>query len=1762
MLAVALLGAPAAFAVTGREEPVPAVAPGDKPIVTVEGNAVVDSSGKTTGYFELALKVKTGEKPAAGAAGPENRFYSASVALRYNATVLQPVSWDYMPGIENPAFDATLPEDPNSNPKTITVGTDYTETVKTATVQNPLAIETKKDDTIAVAEAKIAGYVASDPAAVAQNEKYDTAQITLTAQAPAGGKVYQEDTILCVVRFKYDKDEYPMLEGNTFQFMDGTVGAATNYVKVPNAAQRPGDGSGFDATAVWMANDVEASFTSAGQMAWYEGFVNGEETALYYYVGAPAMSANTRPAGTVGAGIAMPKTKGKAVFSMTGATYSYTENLLTAKSCHASDLAAEPANSDTPAAGDLVFVLVNAESYAKEGSDPDKMCAVLFYDWDDTLIGTLVVQKDQDARQAVNKYVKDHLIHPELTGEGVDITSMARKDNYRGKYPNEPAAEGVLNPKGDEYVKTAEGYPLSNKLDYVFLKRPMEHDGEAPKVEEYTDNEKYQAALKAWEAKWVQTSKENDTDPNVKDAAWDTELPYIYGWAEVADPAHPEEVWTTLGVGELDFYNQESSTFGRYIEIGNNPARLTVQDQEFTFANFDFSANTQDDTAYAVKAVYEPGLDLPNSTTPYRLAREPYYSKLSAGAAASGGAYEIVSAFERAGTVADLNNNLYGVPRAREPAVRQDTTMDYRWIKNEDLDVENNIPNVLDYDAYTGKGETTYTLVPVDNVDYISFSLSLSARQNKVDYYLVDAYGSSFVAGQRRAISDAPTRSQGTPTVDNYNYYTTESDTLDAYYDATYANRDGSRGFVLFGTLNNLIEKASYLELGLIEEDEFNQYITLEALQDANVRDADGYFYEGIQIVNARQVLRDAATAAKVAGKWNNERNCAQLTYHELQNFIINGSLDDGGTISWCHYHQICADTQSGKPGDWNELIAMATNGSEKDLTNIALLTPPEIEQMTHLRRTDGGTWDSADFAKKLAAAVQAGNTTWDTLQFALDTGAPTGVDPTTYSKAHYWWYDGAISVTFNSWADLGAAVKAAVVNSTEGMQDGSLVGAREAKLRQLEKAFDLAFPTDGSSSVTYQWKNVIHNLKPGEEQPFANFDAFVTAVEDAYTALVGAGNTYEAITWAQVQHYLINRDPTITQAAAQVVADAEYWWYDFGIKITTLGDLLNVAATCTANDMSPLDQFTYTMLTTNDEFMFAAHFGGTGFTEADMGALREKLYNMVTEYGRTDMEWPDVQYYILHGYGTPNQIRNEKAYYWWEKGGKPQPITISTEEDLIRAAFAELYNGNTDALKQLTLASQMDALRLVKTNVTDAPTFADLGHFADDEIANVKSSLKTLVGAALGAGEHYAPPTLNWYQIQHYLTTSAYQADQKSPDLSTSIYWWKDMNDNPNLSSETPLDILLNRMAIYIQSGVDADSRNADILINADAANGWPGLTNTDDSLNFANENDKLSFRASKAAARYAKATVKSGLQKRIIEISNLAASNSLYYADGKVNLTWYQIQYYIINYKTIKTITDADTAKTAVDEYIDSITKTTLLPWLPTWLSETRSILGSDINVQPQEVELAPEQQAIADLTLQISDVTWEMSQDPANALGYMAELNQLITQLNELMGQTPPAAEVVPPVEEVEPPIETTDPPAEETEPPTETTDPPVEETDPTEGETDPTVEETNPTETETKPPVEDTEPPAEETDPTEEETNPPATETDQPDNEANPPTEETNQPDTEETGEPDLVMAIPSYYTQLTFRAPSLMTLPPTVPCDSWLIYFTNSWRYRP
>ena len=107
---------------------------------------------------------------------------------------------------------------------------------------------------------------------------------------------------------------------------------------------------------------------------------------------------------------------------------------------------------------------------------------------------------------------------------------------------------------------------------------------------------------------------------------------------------------------------------------------------------------------------------------------------------------------------------------------------------------------------------------------------------------------------------------------------TDQPDMADEWYDANYVEREGSQGFVLNGTINQLMQMATQYHLGEITLNYLNSFLTADTINDINIRiDKDGKIPSTISEANsAKEAILAAAQVAKdqhygVEDYWNNE---------------------------------------------------------------------------------------------------------------------------------------------------------------------------------------------------------------------------------------------------------------------------------------------------------------------------------------------------------------------------------------------------------------------------------------------------------------------------------------------------------------------------------------------------------------------------------------------------------------------------------------------------------------------------------------------------------------------------------------------------------------------------------------------------------------------------------------------------------------------------------------------------------------------------
>lgn len=1324
-----------------------------KPTVVIQGNVVVDKN-KPTGFYELALCVKTArtitdkatndpvteEQYAQVLADDEKNgtthavddydivnypFQSAASTVRVDLDALTAVTWGsgkpvYSTWTQNhgtagvyAAEDANYPRgidmtDPD-NLENAALFTSLKEIIDAEAANGNqdkvrVRLDTAKPDEVTNATALIEGYDAAT----------HTALLTLTANSTTTANVvYNTPTPVVVVRFAYDLNRFkntvvgdpndPVTAPNTSDFwagLDRNDSAEVTNGKSPLTCLAAGDQTpGAD---LYGDSDREAAEASIHQAVWYEHNMESDQVAqrstqFYYYLGAENKSHETDTQNIQvleddGTGkrvlkdysLVMPHTAGKVVLADKNAEYATPGDPETAKYSFFQNLL-------TMGDKTLRVELVNAETYRKPTGGGG--INILFYDWDDSLIGSLIVDGG-DVRSQVEEYVEENLVHPDLRPDKVlsqmggklpdystttpaagspaetyqNLTnSLARDYTYRGKYAYTVGDPDTVGADGDTANKAranGEDYPLTNKLDYVFTKRVNT-----------AVTRTVTTGLSQYDETYVLPYKL--TGEGMEDAAL---YPYAYGWAVVEDTSAKnqagwkvmydakkiEDTWTTVGVGELsnvdpDYYDSGSATpktvsapaAGSSVVAGSTaytaPAFLADADPDWTdntggtnpknpnneyayqlnssgsegyFRFADFSDIDAELAQYQtqsgerkntliVKAVYEPGESLLDRGS-YEMIQRPYYNKLNNVSASGGAAYSVQVTLERQNST---QGQVQGVSRVRVPVIRQDNTIDQKWIESEFPEVSHDLINATIAEARSGE-QSTYTKVDIDNGEEIQFSLSVSARQNKVNYVLVEQYNDNFVTGGQR--SEQNYNRLGLEfAIDNYNYQTKESVDGDGYYDSDYETRNGSHGFVLYGTLNQLMQ---YATLNHTEGTDVTLIISRTNMMDANLRaNLKGDEPSVLNQADMRQAILNAAIACEAhkgdPDFWNSELNCAELSYHQLQWYIIDGSLDtravaDGKKLDFCHLHEECAAAMSTIPDTWDEIITAARANNTADLSK---MTTTAIENLTYLRTdANGRPFDSAnnfttaiiDAVTKLDA-LHAGETdykpSWWELQYVFLNGNTASVDDMrSEASGKYWWYDGSTTApalpttASEQWPALLQAARDVYIPYNATLKDGVTNDwTTTTHLATAKTAFDRNAATSAASHPAWQTLtgNLVldHHEDPildDDDNPtgelnyttdkFPSFEDFQTRLVDAMKLLDASGTGgSQSPTWRELQLAILQVDDPTDDAGA--ATGDEYWWYNGAkpFKITNLRTLIEAVRRMALDDAG--DIVTYT---------------------------------------------------------------------------------------------------------------------------------------------------------------------------------------------------------------------------------------------------------------------------------------------------------------------------------------------------------------------------------------------------------------------------------------------------------------------------------------------------------------------------------------------------------------------------------------------------------
>lgn len=1274
---------------------------------------------------------------------PNNKmFRDLMVSLVYDSSMLTPVSWEAVP-------------DENGAVTPLALGEGEYSTQQSA----------KKADGIATA-------VALTQAAT---EGSNSNLLYFHAESMKGVSL-PDRTTLAVVRFK-------MADAAIQKFSLQDKGDGTTQLLYDGIAA---DAAAMTAHFVHFSPDEAAVDSPAGQSLYYYSGDN-----QFYYTPVTARETVTEKVLLTGNSTATdvpytaPKTLGKKVLAVdeakagTAEYYSYLSNLLPE--------------------GNVSFSLTTGESYAKTGLELDKLCVITYMDWDDTILGTQIVPQNADVRKLVNDYVKDNFIYPELQNN-TNYTSTARADSYRGKYP-------YSGPSGSATEERADGtdFPLTNKLEYTFLKKGMGKNTSNP-------------AAPIW-----------------KQTGIDTAYPFIHGWAIVPSEG---ECWTTLGVGELAGYNAAAGT------LPITSANLYFQPADFVDIR---------DHAITVKAIYEPGEKLKKDYQ-YSIAGKPEIGRYGYTASTENATYAIKYQYER------IYTDGYGVSRAREPVVKQGTIMD-----------------ALSMDGNNSKSAPVYMEIKVENKDIINVMLTPAGAVWSLTYVLADTYGTNFVLASDRSVLG---NSMNIPSNFDYEHF-------------KYSTRLGSDGLVFQATLNTILKEAVKAAKG--DANALAQHFKVATAADLNLKaNLSGSELIGASLDNAVTKIKAAVAAAMSASG----SEAVSLTWHQLQYHIIHASSDGSGgiigadgsimsdeackaaeTYKWCRLLDGCVGSNLVTVETLLDLLNIIHAGDEDSLK---LLTLDQVNNSPlYLRSSESGVTfvDLSIFIDQMRAIIISAGTsystlTWPQAQYALINGGIV-VDANAAqneSDQKYYWREGLRPVT--DWTSF--------LNAAHGAANGNSGALNLLSLANINNApLYLRTDIDGASFTNEQ------------------LDDFRAAIKRLVNL---AGENWATITWEQTQYYLIHGGSAMpSAAAAKTEADQYYYWAGGARPVTDLASLLAAAQLANNGKSAALNTLTdLTQLTDNTKYLRSS-FKGDSFT--DVAAFKAAV-RVAVAAGSTALSWNELQYSLIHGTaGDAFKVAGEAGYYWWSAGaGGGASVTLKSKDvaSLVDAAYRAGINGNRNAWGNLTDASKIfETFRLVSPPFTGAEgSSGELTKFGDP--AHFQTQVETLVATAITEQglTIYQRPTLTWYQVQHYLLTGIYLSGSDPTLPGKPVYWWLDAD----IPIKSPTDALVKFMEQFLNGTMSDTDLKAKITAP---------LMNTTYYL-----------RRTTAGATYVAAPVTqiNAAKTAIVNLANAAKINLDYYSDGKLTLTWYQIQYFIIN----SSLLPHEDAKAVIDT------------WGATWIPE----------------------------------------------------------------------------------------------------------------------------------------------------------------------------------------------------------------------------------
>ena len=1305
-----------AYAATVDSADVVADPASPKPQVVIQGNVVVDK-GKPTGFYELALCVRTARtvtlKDAPTQTVPEEDyakelaealekgdrteldakyevtyypFQSAAAAVHINLDALTAVSW----AAGEPVYDNWTPGGATGTAGSYdTFDTDYPRGID---LDDPDQAKIFKDveELKALIDGSSTASVRLDTAkpdeinnATAVIEEVaggSDALLTLSANTTHNARVvYETPTPVVVVRFAYDMKRFTHLDvTNSCDFwldLDVNDRAGADMGKTPLTYLGGRDTS---TTPMFKASDAQVANSSVHQSVWYAQNTitdgTGQKlTEFYYYLGAHLKDTGT---GLISSHettprtysvydpaqkkvwdqqLLAPQTAGAVVLANrsddwattgdpeTNTDYSFFQNLLTLEE------------------KSLRLTLVNAETYRKPTGGIGG-AQILFYDWDDSLIGALVVDPEGDARAAVNEYIEKTLIHPDLrTGDKIaaaaDLTalqadqdyvdrvdSLNREFTYRGDYSykvGQDTDDTLKRPA--THKEPGEDYPLTNKLDYALYRR----------VTTQTETLDPGTGLNT---RYYSTAPVSE-GPTPGDPDYDGYLyPYVYGWAIVEDDTQDvtkknwilrkdsiktEDVWTTFGVGELADLDPSAAVQGQFTDPADGSSKdytyaVTEKDAAWYLRFADFSAMEnmlrEGQDVLIVKAVYEPGTDLLPDNHYTVVDGSLHVERYSYAASTEESVYSFQYQYRRAN---NPSSYWQGVKRTREPAVQTGYTYDVNAFDSE----EKNLNPTTDTKAFFMK-----TLS--DNVDLLDIDITAGGVLWKIDYVLVDTYGYNIATGVKRSAGKELDLKK------NFEY---EDDTI-------YDERQGMDGFVLQATLNTLLAEAT--KGAKNADNKLNEHFSQSTITDMNLRADDiGSEFDILNYDLCATYLQDLVTRLYKDGvSIDPKTGDVTLGWHQIQRHILmcmqansavagiysgtgNGtpgvlwSEDQCAGFPWCRLDECAKEVKVDITNLGDIFVAMDKAKDEtgdkhpaKDaLDDLKNGTPPLLDgYLNKFRKDKDGrpfktrqeVYDALKTVyDKLAAAGLSQDAMKQLTEEQVQEIIITKTYPTT-GQTYWWWNGGTRPVnTWQDWIDAGMlVVNNDVPDALDGMTHINLPDA-------VRDMISYERPTNSPSNVGwFRYKE-----SDEDDNAFANVEDFKTAWIQALRVLKDDGHydlpkDWNTIPWQEIQWALIKGS---YKPANEVLAETNYWWKDGGLPKLTYEKLLDAVSEWRASsyaDSTKLDKLIAKSVNPiNNEVYIRRTAAGSGFTSQTQfkNALKTAMEVLGYVTNKADFENP-----------------------------------------------------------------------------------------------------------------------------------------------------------------------------------------------------------------------------------------------------------------------------------------------------------------------------------------------------------------------------------------------------------------------------------------------------------------------------------------------------------------------------------------------------------